>query len=172
MKNPVLRTSNGDREALENLWYGNECSVAHIEDAVADSKTGYELMTKLNSLNLFRKFTLDRENDIMVRLKSVDSLGNVSYFHAVKEPQMVKERQLATTITDAINGCFDHKVFCESMSREHRYLQYEFTNLCLNWLAQCRKMYNEGNYDGRNEYACKMGKELWDYIDSDKFMKL
>ena len=83
-----------------------------------------------------------------------------------------KEKQLASTITDALNGCFDPKIFCEAMSREHRYLQHEFTNLCLNWLAQCRNMCNEGNYDGRNEYACLMGKALWDYIDSDKFMKL
>ena len=80
MKNPILKTSNGIREALCNLWYQNDSSIAEIEDAVADSKTGYELMTKLNRMNLFRKFTLDRETDTMVRLKSVDSYGNVSYF--------------------------------------------------------------------------------------------
>lgn len=171
MKSPVLKTSNGMREALSNLWYGNECSVVHIEDVVEDSKTGYELMTKLNGLNLFRKFTLDRETDTKVRLKSVDRFGNVSYFEATKEKTVSKEKQLATTITDAINGSFDPKVFCEAMSTEHRYLQYEFTNLCLNWLKQCRNMYNEGRYDGRNEHACLMGKAIWDYIDSDKFMK-
>lgn len=171
MKNPVLQTSNGIREALSNLWYHNECSIAHIEDAVADSKTGYELMTKLNGLKLFRKFVVDRETDTRVRLKSVDRLGNVSYFEATKEPKDVKEKQLAITITDAINGMFDPKIFCEAMSREHRTLQHDFTNLCLNWLDQCRKMYNEGNYDGRNEHACLMGKTLWDYIDSDQFMK-
>ena len=84
---------------------------------------------------------------------------------------MSKEKQLATTITDAINGLFDPKVFCEAMSKEHRSLQYDFTNLCLNWLEQCRRMYNDGSYDGRNEHACLMGKAIWDYIDSDKFMK-
>ena len=88
MKNPVLRTSNGIREALSNLWYGNECSIAHIDDAVEDSTTGYELMTKLNGMNLFRKFTLDRETDTKVRLKSVDRLGNVSYFEATKDTPM------------------------------------------------------------------------------------
>lgn len=171
MKNPVLKTSNGIREAMENLWFRNECSIAHIEDAVADSKTGYELMTKLNSLNLFRKFVVDRETDTMVRLKSVDHLGNVSYFEAIKEKTVAKEKQLAATITDAVNGTFNTKAFCEEMSKEHRYLQYEFTNLCLNWLKQCRDMYNEGRYDLRNEHACLMGKAIWDYIDSDKFMK-
>ena len=171
MKNPVLRTSDGTRMALSSLWYGDDSSIAEIEDAVADSKTGTELCARLNRLELFDKFTLDRENELMVRLKQVDCWGNVRYFHATKEPQMVKERQLATTITDAINGSFDRKAFCEAMSKEHRALQYDFTNLCLEWLKQCREMHNEGRYDGRNEHACLMGKAIWDYIDSDKFMK-
>ena len=165
MKNPVLKTSNGIREALSNLWYQNECSIAHIEDAVADSRTGYELMTKLNSLNLFRKFTLDRETDTKVRLKSVDRLGNVSYFEAIKEPQESKEKQLATHITNEINCIFDYKKFVEQMSREHRTLQSDFTTLCLEWLNKCREMYEDDNYDGRNEHACRTGKMLMDYLD-------
>lgn len=75
-----------------------------------------------------------------------------------------REKQLATTITDAINGCFDNKAFCEAMSREHRQLQYDFTNMCLAWLDECRKMYEEERYDDRNEYACKIGKILMDYF--------
>ena len=85
MKNPVLKTSNGIREAMSNLWYSNECSIVEIEDIVEDSTNGTELMNGLNSLNLFRKFTLDRETDKKVRLKSIDGLGNVSYFEAIKE---------------------------------------------------------------------------------------
>lgn len=171
MKNPVLKTSNGIREALENLWYRNECSIAHIEDAVEDSKTGKELMEKLNNLNLFRKFTLDRETDTRVRLKSVDHLGNVSYFEATKEPKESKEQQLAIYVSNAINCSFNNKAFAEQMSHEHRTLQSEFTSLCLEWLLKCREMYETDNYDGRNEHSCRMGKALWDYIESDKFMK-
>lgn len=85
MKNPVLKTSNGIGEAMSNLWFRNECSIVEIEDVVEDSNNGTELMNGLNSLNLFRKFTLDRETDKKVRLKSVDRLGNVSYFEAIKE---------------------------------------------------------------------------------------
>ena len=85
MKNPILKTSNGIREAMSNLWFGNDCSIVDIEDIVEDSTNGTELMNGLNSLNLFRKFTLDRETDKKVRLKSVDGLGNVSYFEATKE---------------------------------------------------------------------------------------
>lgn len=169
MKNPVLRTSSGIREAMENLWYKNECSIAQIEDAVEDSKTGYDLMTKLNSLNLFRKFTLDRETDTKVRLKSVDRLGNVSYFEATKEPTDAKEKQLATHITNEINCIFDYKAFAEQMSREHRTLQSEFTTLCLEWLLKCREMYEADNYDGRNEHSCKTGKVLMDYLEKGRF---
>ena len=169
MKNPVLRTSNGLREALENLWYGSECSVTHIEDAVEDSTTGYELMTKLNSLHLFRKFTLDRETDTKVRLKSVDRLGNVSYFEVTKEPKAQKEKQLATHITNEINCIFDYKAFVEQMSCEHKTLQSDFTTLCLEWLLKCREMYEEDRYDGRNEHACRTGKVLMDYLDNGKF---
>lgn len=42
-------------------------------------------MNGLNGLNLFRKFTLDRETDKKVRLKAIDCFGNVSYFEAIKE---------------------------------------------------------------------------------------
>lgn len=85
MKNPTLKTSNGIREAMCNLWYSNDCSIVEIEDIVEDSTNGTELMNGLNSLNLFRKFTLDRETDKKVRLKCIDAFGNVSYFEALKE---------------------------------------------------------------------------------------
>lgn len=109
MKNAVLKTSNGIRESLSNLWYGEECSVVQIEDAVEDSRTGAELVNRLNNLKLFRKFTLDRETDTKVRLKNIDSLGNVSYFEAEKELEVKKEKQLAGIITDALNGRFSKK---------------------------------------------------------------
>ena len=82
-----------------------------------------------------------------------------------------KEKQLATTITDAINGLFDQQKFCDAMSKEHRALQYDFTNLCLNWLARCSDMYDDGNYDARNELACILGKTLINYMKSDDFTK-
>lgn len=77
-----------------------------------------------------------------------------------------KEKNLAQHIANNLNSGISRKAFCEEMSREHRFLQYEFTNMCLWWLEKCREMYNEGNYDGRNEYACKAGKILMDYYDS------
>ena len=82
-----------------------------------------------------------------------------------------KAKQLAIHITNEINCIFDRKAFVEQMSIEHRTLQSEFTTLCLEWLMKCREMYEDDRYDGRNEHACRMGKALWDYIDSYDFMK-
>ena len=80
-----------------------------------------------------------------------------------------KEKDLAIHITNEINCCFNNKAFVEQMSREHRILQSEFTTLCLDWLLKCREMYEAEYYDGRNEYACKSGKVLMDYLEKGKF---
>ena len=76
-----------------------------------------------------------------------------------------KEKNLASTITDNLNSGISCKAFCEAMSREHRYLQDDFTNLCIWWLEKCRDMYEEGNYDDRNKHGCKVGKILIDYYE-------
>lgn len=165
MKNPILKTSNGIAEAFSNLWFRNECSIAEIQDAVEDSRTGAELVNKINSLKLFRKFTLDRETETKVRLKAYDVFGNVSYFEATKEPQIIKEKQLASTITDALNGRFSKKEFCDAMSREHRFLQDDFTVLCVWWFEKLAEMYDTENYDGRNKYACQLGKQITEFLN-------
>lgn len=74
-----LQTANGIPEALSNLWFRQEISIAEIEDAVLDAKNGKELANSLNRIKLFRKFTLDRELDGMVRLKGTDVWKNISY---------------------------------------------------------------------------------------------
>ena len=79
-----LYTSNGIPEALSNLWYGAESSVVEIQDAVEDAENGKDLLRRLGSMKLLRRFTLDRENEQKVRLKSTDGFGNVSYLEIRK----------------------------------------------------------------------------------------
>lgn len=76
-----------------------------------------------------------------------------------------KEKRVAGTIADAINGRFSKKEFCEAMSREHRYLQSEFTDLCIWWLEKCAEMYEQGNYDDRNKYGCQVGKQITEFLN-------
>lgn len=77
-----------------------------------------------------------------------------------------KEKRLAEHITDELNGRFDREKFCDAMSREHRFLQYEFTELCLKWLEKCAEMYDEKRYDDRNESACKTGKLVTEFMNT------
>lgn len=79
-----LYTSNGIPEALSNLWYRTESSVVEIQDAVEDAKNGKDLLRRLGGMKLLRWFTLDRENEQRVRLKSTDGFGNVSYLEIRK----------------------------------------------------------------------------------------
>ena len=76
-----------------------------------------------------------------------------------------KEKQLAGAITDAINGRFSKKAFCEAMSREHRTLQDEFTELCIWWFKKLAEMYEQGNYDERNRCGCELGKEFTEWYN-------
>ena len=84
MKNPILTTENGIRLSMAGMYYRNECSIPAIEDAVEDSSTGTELVSRLNKLKLFEKYHLDRETPAYVRLAATDCFGNKHYFRAEK----------------------------------------------------------------------------------------
>ena len=73
-----LFTANGIPEALSNLWYGTESSVVEIQDAVEDARDGKDLLRRLGRMKLLRRFTLDRDNEQKIRLKSTDCWGNIS----------------------------------------------------------------------------------------------
>ena len=76
-----------------------------------------------------------------------------------------KEKQLAEAITDAMNGRFSKKEFCNAMSKEHRYLQDEFTTLCVWWFDKLAEMYKQGDYDDRNKHSCELGKQISEFLN-------
>lgn len=69
-----------------------------------------------------------------------------------------KDRQMAKDMTDYLNGSCNKKEFCRAMNREHRYLQEEFTYLCIEWLRYCASP--DFQYDGRNEHSMYYAKNL------------
>lgn len=79
-----LYTSNGIPEALSNLWYGTECSVVEIQDAVEDAENGKDLLKRLKQMKLLRRVTADRETEKKVRFKTSDCWGNVSYLEIIR----------------------------------------------------------------------------------------
>lgn len=79
-----LYTSNGIPEALSNLWYGTECSVVEIQDAVEDAENGKDLLKRLKQMKLLRRVTADRETEKKVRFKTSDCWDNVSYLEIIR----------------------------------------------------------------------------------------
>lgn len=71
-----------------------------------------------------------------------------------------KSEKIVKELSDYINGTYRPNEFCNAMSREHRYLQNEFTLLCIEWLRTCGS--DNYRYDGRNEGSHNFGKMLID----------
>lgn len=79
-----LFTANGIPEALSNLWYGTDCSVVEIQDAIEDAKNAADLLRRIQKMKLLRKVALDREAEQKVRFKTTDCWGNISYLEIRK----------------------------------------------------------------------------------------
>lgn len=71
---------------------------------------------------------------------------------------MERDNKIVQEVSDYLNCGARFKDFCEEMSREHRYLQNEFTRLCVEWLRTCGS--DDYRYDGRNEDSHNFGKML------------
>lgn len=65
---------------------------------------------------------------------------------------MITAKEAVSTMTDFINNfSHDNIEFCQLMTHEHRYLQEEFTRLCLDWISTCG---SDGyGFDRRNELS-------------------
>lgn len=79
-----LFTANGIPEALSNLWYGTDCSVVEIQDAIEDAENAADLLRRIQKMKLLRKVALDRETEQKVRFKTTDCWGNISYLEIRK----------------------------------------------------------------------------------------
>ena len=58
-----LFTANGIPEALSNLWYGTDCSVVEIQDAIEDAENAADLLRRIQKMKLLKKVALDRETE-------------------------------------------------------------------------------------------------------------
>lgn len=79
-----LFTANGIPEALSNLWYGTDCSVVEIQDAIEDAKNAADLLRRIQKMKLLKKVALDLETEQKVRFKTTDCWGNTSYLEIRK----------------------------------------------------------------------------------------
>lgn len=84
MKNARYFNSHNTTHFIGDLCtFGGGSTAVDVLDAVEDSKTAYELLDNLNSLNIrIKDFKIDRVTDDYIRLAGNDSLGNKYYFRA------------------------------------------------------------------------------------------
>ena len=92
-------SKNNETISMTDLYDSSKCSVVEILDAVEDSKTAKELVSRLNNLNLRIEFKIDRTTAEYVRLKYRTSYGSVCYFKAYydRTEPMLNEENFAET---------------------------------------------------------------------------
>lgn len=67
----------------------------------------------------------------------------------------------AETISNMVNSCnFNPMQVGIELSREHRYLVNQMFMMMLHFIGQLSKDYNNGSFDGRNEFACKCADKM------------
>ena len=82
-KSIYLTTPAGIPLALSNEFP----NVENVYDAVEDSKDGTELISRLKTIKSYiKKFELDRENDVKIRLKlTCNMCDNIDYLTIYKQ---------------------------------------------------------------------------------------
>lgn len=74
------------------------------------------------------------------------------------------ENETGKKIEDLVNSTlFDGYNVAKHLSNMHRYLQQEFMKMVLHFFCMLAENYENGRYDGRNEYACKVAKKTIDF---------
>lgn len=92
----------------------------------------------------------------------IEKFGNVA------PSDLEKAKQSTEMVTNMLNSSiFNKKLFCHIMAtREHRYLQSEFFELCLKWIETVAS--DDYPMDGRNEWCHTYAKEIQKLIE-EKF---
>ena len=76
----------------------------------------------------------------------------------------------AREMSDFVNNMScDQKAFVEEMANQHRTLQQSFTSLCFAWIRQCSGQFEDKNFDGRNEWSCKVSAEIVEKVEGVEF---
>lgn len=84
-------------------------------------------------------------------------------YKKVGETKM-KEQEHVNYVSEMVNVMgFKPKEFCKFMENEHRTLQENFTDLCIEWLYTCAS--DKYLTDGRNIYSHRASKIMIDALE-------
>ena len=72
-------------------------------------------------------------------------------------------------IEDVVNDCgFNTMEVGYYLTKMHRYLINELFKAVVWFIYFLKKDYEQGYYDGRNEYACKTAAKIWEVFEEDE----
>lgn len=72
-----------------------------LQDAVIKCRGAKSLCTTVNKFASYDKWVVDSDTEVQTRLKTVDTLGNIHYFIAYKQPKETVAKSKLSTISDA-----------------------------------------------------------------------
>lgn len=85
-----------------------------------------------------------------------DIIANRFKHELCQEPGETEDDVFARFFGNFVNGKMHSKEkVAERMCTEHRYLQQEMFKVCLEYMKKLAENYNNGYYDGRNEWSCQ-----------------
>ena len=80
----------------------------------------------------------------------------------------MKRDSRASKISNIVNSTlFDPIEVGIELTTDHRYLQNEEFKTFLHFAGQLARNYERGNYDARNEFACKCSKVIIDALEKE-----
>lgn len=77
----------------------------------------------------------------------------------------------ARQFSNFVNGkCFDKKKVAKLMAKDHRYLVQEMFAIFWEYLQILDNDYQNGRYDGRNEWSCKTANKIVNFLKKEKML--
>lgn len=77
----------------------------------------------------------------------------------------------ARQFSNFVNGkCYDKKKVAELMAKDHRYLVQEMFGIFWEYLKVLDNDYQNGRYDGRNQWCCYSSNKIVEYLKEIKLM--
>jgi hypothetical protein len=103
-------------------------------------------------LQLYKSEGLTEEQRSKITEMIVDKFG----YNLCKRDGVTDDDLFVRFFSNFVNGRLcNRKYVAEKMCKEHRYLQEQMFLVCLSYIRRLAENYEEGRYDGRNEYSCK-----------------
>ena len=103
-------------------------------------------------LQLYKSEGLTEEQRSKITEIIVDGFG----YNLCKQNGETNDDVFVRLFSNFVNGKLESKKYVAlKMCEEHRYLQEQMFLVCLAYIKKLAENYEEGLYDGRNEYSCK-----------------